>query len=185
MYVRPISRLFSRGRLTPAMRATYPCLCLCRGFVQMTMVRPCRLITRQRSHIGLTDGRTFISSMPEGDPASGEVVRGELHLDAVSRKDADVVLAHLPGDLREHLMPLVDLDAEHRARQGLHDLAFHLDLLFLLGHTSTRQPRSTSAVLDEQRTRRNAASAERKIVANPRFLTGCGSRPAKPGSAAA
>jgi len=25
----------------------------------MTMVRPCRLITRQRSHIGFTDGLTF------------------------------------------------------------------------------------------------------------------------------
>jgi hypothetical protein len=28
--------------------------------LQMTMVRPCRLITRQRSHMGLTEGRTFI-----------------------------------------------------------------------------------------------------------------------------
>src|SRR5690349_21501035 len=37
-----------------------PCLCLWRGFVQMTMVRPCRLITRQRSHIALTEARTFI-----------------------------------------------------------------------------------------------------------------------------
>jgi hypothetical protein len=27
----------------------------------MTMVVPCRLITRQRSHIGFTEGRTFIS----------------------------------------------------------------------------------------------------------------------------
>jgi hypothetical protein len=25
----------------------------------MTMVRPCRLITRQRSHMGFTEGRTF------------------------------------------------------------------------------------------------------------------------------
>src|SRR5262249_43956029 len=38
----------------------YPCLCLCRGLVQMTMVLPCRLITRQRSHMGLTDALTFI-----------------------------------------------------------------------------------------------------------------------------
>jgi hypothetical protein len=28
--------------------------------VQMTMVLPCRLITRQRSHMGLTEARTFI-----------------------------------------------------------------------------------------------------------------------------
>jgi len=27
----------------------------------MTMVLPCRLITRQRSHMGLTDALTFIS----------------------------------------------------------------------------------------------------------------------------
>jgi hypothetical protein len=26
----------------------------------MTIVRPCRLITRQRSHIGLTEGLTFM-----------------------------------------------------------------------------------------------------------------------------
>src|SRR4051794_16113463 len=26
----------------------------------MTMVRPCRLMTRQRSHMGLTDGLTFM-----------------------------------------------------------------------------------------------------------------------------
>jgi hypothetical protein len=32
----------------------------------MTMVRPCRLITRQRSHMGFTDGLTFISTFFSG-----------------------------------------------------------------------------------------------------------------------
>src|SRR6186997_2006044 len=117
MYVNPISRRFWFGRLTPAIRATYPCLCLCRGFVQMTMVVPCRLITRQRSHMGLTDARTFIghglssghwrSSVSVRDAAAGEVVGRELHLHSIARQDADVVLAHLPGDRREDGMAAV------------------------------------------------------------------------------
>src|SRR5437016_13610238 len=100
----------------------------------MTMVLPCRLITRQRSHMGLTEARTFISSVSVGNAASGEVIRGELDLDLVAGKDADVVLAHLPGDRREHRMPAVDLHPEHRARERPGDLSFDLDLLFLVGH---------------------------------------------------
>src|SRR2546421_7954860 len=100
----------------------------------MTMVVPCRLITRQRSHIGLTDGRTFISSVPVGDSTAVEVVRAELHLDLVPREDADIVLSHLPGDGRENVVPGIELHPEHRARERLDDFAFHLDLLFLLRH---------------------------------------------------
>src|ERR1044071_2900471 len=136
MYVSPISSRFWFGRLTPAMRATsrYPCRCLCRGLEQMTMVVPCRLITRQRSHMGLTEGRTFISAVPVGDPTAVEVVRAQLDLDLVPREDADVVLAHLPRDGREDGVPAVDLHPEHRARERLDDFPFNLDLLFLRGH---------------------------------------------------
>src|SRR3954466_2791233 len=61
MYVRPIStRLFS-GMLMPEMRAMpYPCRCLCRGFEQMTSTAPWRRMILHFSHIGLTDGRTFM-----------------------------------------------------------------------------------------------------------------------------
>src|SRR6266480_6412501 len=136
MYVSPISSRFWFGRLTPAMRAmTQPCLCLWRGLVQMTMVVPFPLITRQRSHMGLTDGRTFIlgsSPMPVGDSAAAEVVGTELDLDLVAREDPDVVLPHLPGDGREHgVATPVELHPEHRAWERFDDLAFNLDLLFL------------------------------------------------------
>src|SRR6476646_2173961 len=67
----------------------------------------------------------------EGDAAACEVVRGELHLDPVSGEDPDVVLAHLPRDLGEHGLAALELDAEHRARERLDDLALDLDLLFL------------------------------------------------------
>src|SRR6266480_4187907 len=118
MYVSPISSRFWFGRLTPAMRAmTQPCLCLCRGLVQMTIVVPCRLIMRERSHMGLTDGRTCIGSpVTVGDPIAVEVVGAELDLDLVARKDPDVVLPHLPGDGGEHgVATPVELHPEHRA----------------------------------------------------------------------
>src|SRR5699024_9046229 len=37
-----------------------PWRCLCRGLLQMTMTRPWRRITLQRSQIGLTLGKTFM-----------------------------------------------------------------------------------------------------------------------------
>src|SRR5579862_1210927 len=100
----------------------------------MTMVVPCRLMTRQRSHMGLTEARTFMSTVPVGDPTAVQVVGAQLHLDLVARQDADVVLAHLPGDGRENGVAAVDLYPEHRAREGFDDLAFDLDLLFLCRH---------------------------------------------------
>src|SRR5262245_43995785 len=41
----------------------------------MTMVLPCRLITRQRSHMGLTDALTFICSLPRSTARRHEKTR--------------------------------------------------------------------------------------------------------------
>ena len=38
----------------------YPCLCLCLGFSQITLITPFLLITLHLSHIFFTDGLTFI-----------------------------------------------------------------------------------------------------------------------------
>ena len=90
--------------------------------------------------MGLTDGRTFISLLhPEGDSAAGEVVGRELDLDTIAGEDADVVLAHLPGDTSEDAMAIVELNPEHRAGKRFDDLALDLDLLFLDCHFAREQ----------------------------------------------
>src|SRR5215207_8706782 len=71
-----------------------------------------------------------------GDPAAIQVVWGQLDLHPVAGQDADVVPPHLARDVAEHLVPIVELNLEHRVREGLDDLALHLDLLFL-GHGGT------------------------------------------------
>src|SRR5207237_1329119 len=66
----------------------------------MTMVFPCRLITRQRSHMGLTDALTFIFfslSVSVGDPAAGQLVGRQLHLDLLPRPDSNGVLPAVSG----------------------------------------------------------------------------------------
>src|ERR1700760_453632 len=125
------------------------------------MTRPWRRITLHLSQIGLTLGLTFMSALscsfgwdslvPVDDPTPGEVVRGELHHDAVLGEDPDVVLAHLAADVGENLVSVGQLDPEHGIRKGLHDGALHLDHAFFLRHVlhnllivvvyrSTREP---------------------------------------------
>src|SRR4051794_4155937 len=98
----------------------------------MTITRPCRRITLHLSQIFLTLGLTFTTSSWSGrggaypcarwaallvavdDASAGEVVRAELDDHTVLGKDADVVLAHLPRDVGEHLVAVLQLHAEHR-----------------------------------------------------------------------
>ena len=107
----------------------------------MTRTDPWRRITLHFSQIFLTLGRTFIrgsrSLVSIGDPTSGEVVRGELHLHAVPRQDADVVHAHLPGDVRQHLVAVLEFHPEHGVGQRFDDRPLDQDRVVLgLGQDS-------------------------------------------------
>ena len=51
------------------------------------------------------------------DSTTLKVVRGQFHLDAISRKDPDVVHSHLAGDMGQNRMTILELDPKHRVGQ--------------------------------------------------------------------
>src|SRR5438270_9034766 len=55
---------------------------------------------------------------PSRDATSLEVIRRQLHEDLVARDDPNEVHPHLPGDMREDRMPVLELDLEHRVGEG-------------------------------------------------------------------
>src|SRR5690606_19026699 len=62
-----------------------------------------------------------------GDATLGEVVGRHLDLDPVAGQDADVVLAHPPGEVRDDLVAVLQLHPEHRVRERFGDRAFEFD----------------------------------------------------------
>src|SRR5205814_4450573 len=88
----------------------------------------------------LLDGRTDFHGMPLlglwllitiNYAAPRQVVRGELDEHLVPGQDPDEVLAHLAGDVRQHLVLVLELHLEHRVRQRLDDGGCDLDRVFL------------------------------------------------------
>src|SRR5215471_8721114 len=73
------------------------------------------------------------SASAKGDAALAQVVGSQFHSYGVTGQDADVVLAHLAGDVGRHHMAISQFHPESRVGQGLDDLAFHLDRVFF-GH---------------------------------------------------
>jgi hypothetical protein len=63
----------------------------------------------------------------------GQVVRRQLQRHLVTRQDADVVLLHLAGGVRNQLVPVFERDAETRVREDFVHDAVHFNQFFL-GH---------------------------------------------------
>src|SRR5215475_5903690 len=72
--------------------------------------------------------------LPVDDPTAAQVVRAELDNHTVVREDPDVVHPHLPADVGEYLVPVVQLHTEEGVRQRLHHRALNLDGAIFLGH---------------------------------------------------
>jgi hypothetical protein len=89
-------------------------------------------------------GRLFLAVANQrfhavGDAALGQVVGRHFDLDLVAGEDADVVLAHAPGDVGDDLVAVLQLHPEHGVREGLGDVpsnsmtsSFAMWVVFLL-----------------------------------------------------
>src|SRR6266516_2030722 len=154
-----MSSRLSRGRSTPAIRATVPSLLTCSGPLREARSRGPTLEASSTLSLLVswvraddedaptpTDHAALVADplhrrtdfhrrlpllVPVHHTASCEVVRRQLHQDPISRQDPDVVHPHLAGDVGQHQMIVVQLHSEHGVRQRLDDRPLDLDRVFL------------------------------------------------------
>src|SRR5206468_7225374 len=101
----------------------------------MTRTTPLRRMILQLRQIFFTEASTFMSHLSslraEDDPRPGEVVRRQVHRHLVARQYLDVVHPHLPGDMTEYDVAVLQLYPERRIGQRFQDFSLHLYRLFL------------------------------------------------------
>src|SRR5947207_6891534 len=76
--------------------------------------------------------------MAVGNPPSLYILRYSIHRDPVPLQDSDVILAHLPAHVGEHLVAVLELHAEGSVGQHLAHGAHHL--YGVAGHRSSVAP---------------------------------------------
>src|SRR5574337_937945 len=76
--------------------------------------------------LGMTR-KTCASLVAVDNAPARQVVGRKLHGDLVARQDAYEVLAHLTGDVREHLMLVLEFDAKHGIGERLDHRGHHFD----------------------------------------------------------
>jgi len=114
---------------------SYPCLCLCFAFVQMTRTTPRRRTTLHLSQIRLTDALTFMMSYASGlcfpglcfpdYAASVAVSSRQLHDHSITDEQPDEVPLETAGRMRGDPMLSLDLHLVEPARQLRDDDALY------------------------------------------------------------
>src|SRR5579862_3336113 len=94
--------------------------------------------------IGFTDALTFMLFLSVRDPSAGQVVGRQFQPHLIARKDFNIVDAHLARDRRQDDFLPGDLHPEHGVRQGLEDVPFDFDLVFLAHALFVTSPPSGS-----------------------------------------
>src|SRR5699024_8444137 len=97
----------------------------------MTMTRPFRRMILHFSHMGLTDGLTFMSKLllltTPGNPATGQVVGTHLHRDFVTRQNSDEIHSEFSGNVRQNGMAISNIYLECGVGQRLYDGTLDFD----------------------------------------------------------
>ena len=152
--------------VTGSEKGNQPCLCLCLGFSQMTMILPFLLMILHFSQIFLTDGFTFICDYhaflkiqvllgSPGDAALVQVVDRDFDGYAITGENADIVHAQLARDVSGHYVAVGQAHLEGSVGKSLHNLTLKFNDIILrheefpLLYLSCNATRSSEILLDE------------------------------------
>ena len=104
--------------------------------------RDARSVVAEVSKWARGDARPPKSANAPDDARLVQIVGRHLHFHAITSGQTNEAFAHFPGDRRQDLMLVVQLNFEHRSSQHGQNLTFNFDVFFhLLFQLSTNRTR--------------------------------------------